>query len=225
MAISRIGAASAEAASVTLPGTYQNGDLAIIFAFRGASISPPTLPAGWTGVSTGQNGTNSARWGWKILTSGSDTSGTWTNATALVAFVFRGVATNKTPINFSSPSQLTSNAFFDYSNNAAVIQLKEPSTSWLVGFAGTANLTSTIATPPTNMTNETNTLGASGQYVGHDTNGAYISNGQWPRTLVNTGSAIPSIEVMAEIFAEQGLSNNYQQMKVLDGMSTTEKIR
>jgi hypothetical protein len=87
MTTSFVGAASAEATSVTLP-THQKGDLIAVWALRAAN-SLPTIPATWfaagSRTSTGIGGLLA----WKIAASSSETSGTWTNAAALLAVVYR----------------------------------------------------------------------------------------------------------------------------------------
>src|SRR5437868_13548477 len=103
MAITRIGASGVEATSITIPGTYQNGDLIVIFAFR-AAITSPSLPAGWTSLTSNSGNASSARLGYKIAGSNSETSGTWTNATGLVCHVYRGVSTSQTPAVFGTSS-------------------------------------------------------------------------------------------------------------------------
>lgn len=219
MAISRIGATGAEANNVTLPGAFQNGDLAIIFAFR-ANLTAPSLPAGWTSLGTASSGASSYRCGWKILLSGADTSGTWTNATGVVALVYRGVATNKTPVLIGTATTATS-ATITYGAVSAVAGRS----SWVAAFGATKATTATIETAPTNMTNQTDTVGAATEYVGHDSNAPYtVGAGAWPSTGVSVGTSAEYRTLTLQILAEEGLGNNYRFMDVPEGMSTTEKI-
>lgn len=73
--------------------SHQVGDYLIMVAYRDGFTTPPSLPAGWTDISspTGDN-SNSMRVGYKIAASTSEVSGTWTNATNLVCGSYRGVA-------------------------------------------------------------------------------------------------------------------------------------
>ena len=88
-------AAAASATSVTLP-EHQAGDFLLIVALSSVSFGTvqPTLPAGWTSVRADAGGTNSygkATIGYRIAASGSEASGTWTNANTVIAVVCRGV--------------------------------------------------------------------------------------------------------------------------------------
>jgi hypothetical protein len=88
MTISYVGSAAAEATSVTLP-THQAGDLLIMFAMRAAN-GLPTIPSGWFlgGSRTSSSGI-SLMIAWKVAASSSETSGTWTNAAAILSVVYR----------------------------------------------------------------------------------------------------------------------------------------
>ncbi|MDV6975323.1 hypothetical protein [Mycobacterium intracellulare] len=83
--------------SITLPA-HQPGDLIFIFAFRQAA-APPSVPAAGGTVPTfvtidaGNGPYNALVTAYAIATSDSHTSGTWTNAAAMCAFVIRGAKT------------------------------------------------------------------------------------------------------------------------------------
>lgn len=220
MALSRIGANAAEATTITIPASHQAGDLIIIFAFRTATTAP-SLPAGWTSLSTASAGASSFTLGYKLAISNADTSGTWTNATGLVCHVYRGLATNKTPIGASTNTTATS-ATVTY----GALNLQCPGTSWLVAFGATKTAASSLETPPTSMTNAATAVGAATEYAGHDTNGVYtVGAGAWPSTNVSVGTSAEYRTCVVEIFAEQLNLNNYLGFDVGDGMSTGEKIR
>lgn len=84
--------------TLTLPA-HAAGDLLLMLATRHLDSTIPTLPANWT--STAEDGTVGAlaqasptcavRLGWRIATSSSHTSGTWTNAQQLLCLVYEGV--------------------------------------------------------------------------------------------------------------------------------------
>jgi hypothetical protein len=216
--ISRIGSASADATTVTIPVGHQAGDLLLIYSFR-AALTAPSLPAGWTSAATASSGATSYRIGWKIAGSAAETSGTWTSATGLVCFVYRGTATNKTPIGTPTTNSATSsNVIY------TTLAINCPGTSWLAAFGVIVSTTSTIETAPTNLTNLTNLVGATVEYAGHDSNGVYNS-GSWPATGVAVTASAEWRSAQVEIFAEQGVPNNYQSVKVGNGMSVGEKIR
>jgi hypothetical protein len=214
MAISLIGGSTAAASTITIPGTYQNGDLLLIFAFNNASTTLPTLPAGWT--SAGGNGANvcACRIGWKVAGSASETSGTWTNASSLACIVYRGVATNKTPIGAVANGN-GSSATLSFTTPA----MKARGTSWVAGFAGHVSATN-VATAPAGMTLECGTGVTS--LGGSDTNGPTAN---FPTTTLGVNASAGWETFTAEIMAEQGFSNGYQFAKVGDGMGTSEKIR
>lgn len=84
------------AATVTIPA-HAIGDTIVIAAYRNASTTPPSTPAAsgtvpaWSVVDapTGAN-TNSMKTAIFVATATNHTSGTWTNATQMVAFVIQG---------------------------------------------------------------------------------------------------------------------------------------
>lgn len=171
MAISRISAVSAEAASVTL-GTHTTGDLILIFAYRDGSNTAPSLPAGYTTIEAGGANTNSIRAGFKVATSSSETSGTWTNATHVVAHVYRGVSTATVPVGayIRSHGSSTSPSF------GGITMQNTAGTSWIAGFVGCRSIdTTNIAEPAATMTNISSLLGATSDIAYHDTNGGVTS--------------------------------------------------
>lgn len=104
VAIQFIAGAGANGTSITIPGAEQADDLIIIAAVQEAtfpSITIPSSPA-YTEVLSGNDGTNELRVGRRVATSGSETSGTWSQSDCLAAVLMRGVNPS-TPIgNISS---------------------------------------------------------------------------------------------------------------------------
>lgn len=228
MAITHIGSSAADGTTITIPVGHQIGDLLIIFAFRSATTAP-SLPAGWTSIGSASAGATSARVGWKLAISGADSSGTWTNATGLVVQVLRGTSTNKTPISAATTTTGTGTSI-NYQNGASLLPMKAYGTSWVVGFAATKTLDSSLQTAPTNLTNVATAVGAAVEYAGHNSSGIYVAAtadaGSWPTTAVSVGGTSAEWRSsIIEVFAEQGLNSNYQFAEVGDGMSTTERIR
>ncbi|MCA2331623.1 hypothetical protein JF714_14335 [Mycobacterium avium] len=84
--------------SIPLPA-HQAGDLIFIFGFRQAA-APPSVPVAGDTVPTfvtidaGNGPYNALVTAYAIATSDSHTSGTWTNASAMCAFVVRGAKTS-----------------------------------------------------------------------------------------------------------------------------------
>lgn len=222
MNIARVGASAVEATSITIPGTYQAGDLIMIYAFRSVQIAP-TAPAGWTVIGTGSVIGSSYTLAWKLAASASDTSGTWTNATGLICHVLRNTATNKVPVNTNIGTTTNTGTTVTYTTLMSPI-LKAPTTSWLVAFAATKITDSSLQTPPTDMTNCATLVGGAAEYACHDTNGPYIP-AAWPSTAVVVGGTSAEWRTaVVEILAEQGVPNNFRFVNVGNGMSAGERI-
>lgn len=85
-----LGATSAFATSITLPAHRAN-DMILVFARAKGQNTYVSAPAGWTLITNSFSNTN---WGnfrldYRWATSSSMTSGTWTNATAMMAVTVR----------------------------------------------------------------------------------------------------------------------------------------
>jgi len=196
--------------------THQAGDLLLFYAFRDGSETAPSLPSGYTNKLTKSDGyvDTSERIGYKIATSSSETSGTWTNATSLICQVYRGVD-QTTPLGGSSTY-----GHNDTGNNTIsyrVITMTDTSgASWVAGFAGHAATNTSLQTAPTGMTNRTNVVDATDEAAGHDTNGGVSS---WTTKTVSVGgtdsgwcSAV--VEILAgvsEVTLTAGNSNQLNQ--------------
>jgi hypothetical protein len=189
VSISRVGSATG-VTSCTVP-THAVGDLILIFAFRDGSTTAPTLPAGFTSLTTKAGTTCSARVGYKFATATNDASGTWTNATEVVCHVYTG--TNSTPnlLNFNSNAGTTNAAnfpaFTGFAKNAA---------SWIVGFIGHRSIDQNLDTAvPATMTNVASVVDATASAASHDTNGPVSSWSSTNVTLTGTASGWVSIPV------------------------------
>ncbi len=167
--ISYVGQATSNTTSVTLP-THNVGDLMIVFAYRSSNNTVPTVPAGWTTINSSSGANNSSVQAYRIAT-GSDTATGWTNATQLVALVYRGVSTTS-PIGTVGVPQQANSKIVTYPALALSVT---NGTSWVVGSAGAASIISTLETPPVGMTLRNNVVGASAEASGFDTNGGVSS--------------------------------------------------
>lgn len=214
MAISRVGANAAEATTVTIPSGHQNGDLLIMFAFQDGTVTNPTVPAGWTILSDTLDGTLcSVSLAWRVATSGSVTSGTWTGATGLLCVAYRGTATNKAPLGPSGPS----NAYF----NSAVGTTSPISfgvlagvgrSSWVVSFFAhrSTNVSQGI---PSGLSNVFTLTGTLVKMVACDSAAPLTQDG-WPLTTVAiTGTASGWITCNLEIEADEGRMQNFMAPK------------
>lgn len=89
MPLSFVSGVGANADNVTL-GTHAAGDVLLCFCGLEASATPPDLASGWTNIAAGASPDNVAsRLAYKVAASGGETSGTWTNATAIIVVVYR----------------------------------------------------------------------------------------------------------------------------------------
>lgn len=228
MAISRIGAASTEATTITIPTGHNPGDFLIIFAFRDGSVTNPTIPAGWTSITNTTDGTLcSVSAAWKRASTTAETSGTWTNATGLICHVYRGQLSAGTPIGTFSPAAGTTNTI----TYAAAANANPIGSSWYLAFAAHRSIDTTIQSPPTNMSLTTNTVGAAAEYAGFDTNG--LATVSWPSTDVAiSGTASGWQTMVIEIKAQGNTINNFAFASSINALSSnpgiisvTEKIK
>jgi len=163
------GAASAGATSVTLP-THVTGDLIIVFAYRDGNTTQPTLPAGFTAISNaaGAN-TNSATLGYKVAASGSETSGTWTNASAIMAVVIAGQ--NASPIGGSGVGG-TATATVTY----PTLTMSDTSgNSVVLCFSGHRSVNTALEKPPIGMLRVGTFVNATCELACHVTDGGVTS--------------------------------------------------
>jgi len=207
LALSRVGVATASATTVT-PPAHLAGDLILIFAYRSGSTTAPTLPNGYKSILTKAGTSCSARVGYKIATSTSDASGTWTNATEMVCHVYRASVGTPLPAAFASSASTTNTV-----NYPAITLADTSGNSWVVGFGGVNNTTETIATAPSGMTNESSITGAAAAAAGHDTNGGVTT---WASTnATTTGTAGNSVSCVVEVMlAPLGSQSNLYQAQV-----------
>lgn len=171
MAITPVGSSSAAGNSVALPA-HLPGDLIFIHTYRVTGTGAPVLVDGYTNINSGAIGTTGAdRIAYKIATSNAEVSGTWTNAEAILATVYRG-ADQTTP---------TGNFAIDTNSGAAGTQYPALTTqdttgkSWIVEFAGVRAANQSVQTPPAGMTNRASQIIGSGQSATHDSNGGVTS--------------------------------------------------
>lgn len=197
-AISFIGQCNGTTSCASVP-SHAVGDLFIAFAGRDASTTAPTLPSGWTSVTTASiNGTSTAdsviRVACKVATSTSETITGFTNAGNLVAHIYRGARADTTancaanilgtPSNFTSTvNTTTTTVTYNSITNG-------DSASWDVGFAYTPAATAGTSTAPTGMVNRS--LSGSTKAAGQDTNGGVSSFATANVTVTTAGRVITS---------------------------------
>jgi hypothetical protein len=180
--ISFVGAAGGTT-SATIP-THQPGDLIVIYAWRSDSTSIPTLPAGWRTIDNRGANTTAFYLAYKIATTNSETTGTWTNATGVQVGVWRGVDL-VTPIGSVTQVGDTSNNNINYKNHYFTNTVGG---SWYAAFVSHPNPDILIEnSAPTGMVHRAHSEGASGGIALHDTNGGVTS---WSAQTVSLGGTV-----------------------------------
>lgn len=211
--ISRVGSGSAEATTITIPAGHQLGDILLIFAFRDGSATNPTVPAGWNVITNTTDGTTcSVSIGWKLATSGAETSGTWTNATGLMCHVYRG-ADPVTPFGTLVANAGTTSPS-TYGSTIGV-GLDRMDNQWFVAFQAHRSVdTTTLSNAPTGYTNVINALGATQDMVSFDTNGP-VAAGFASNTVAPGGTASGWQTCQLPIYPSQVKLNNYRRIRAV----------
>ena len=188
MAISRVGSASAQATTITIP-THQSGDLILICANRN-NTTAPTIPSGWIVMSnTGASGVSSAI-GWKLAQSTSETSGTWTNTSVMHCAVYRG-STGVLVVSSSISGAVGTSTSVSYAATAnGLVYRSGVDDNWYIGTGIQLNSTNSLETAPSGMAN-VNFESSAGVWksVLHDTNASQLSNWSAANTTVTTSAA------------------------------------
>lgn len=195
MTVSFVGAASAEATSLTLPA-HQAGDLLVMYA-RGLSASPtpPTLPSGWLQVLRFSVSTNNVAFCYQIASAAGTASGTWANAQHLMCVVYRHT-TNLLAIGLPSSASGTNTATVNYPSVTAY-----PLSGWVLGMGSAkndSNINTDFDLAPSGMTNRHSSYGATHNYeiTAHDTNADVAS---WPNTTRTNSDSVRFATITAPI--------------------------
>lgn len=202
MAITFVGANSAASTSVSIPA-HQTGDLLIILATRQSS-SPPSLPAGWTQIAAPQTSSFfSMLIGYRVATSNSETSGTWSNAGTTSVSVYRGVD-SADPIGASATSGNVNNTF---SYPGLTLQVNSGS-SWV--YRGLGYYNSGTRNALSGFTQRSDQTGGTNRGVVYDTNAGVssLSSATQPNSAF-TWWVTASIEILAG--AEEPSGTDYEE--------------
>lgn len=177
--VTRVGAATPGVNTATLPA-HAAGDLIVAFAFRDGNTTAPSVPTGQNWVTLGSAGATacSATLVAKIAQGSSEGVGTFTNATSVVAVVWRAASGKKLGLGLFSAAS-GSGTTVTYPANP----LAGP-TSWVGAMAGHCSTNTTLETPPTGMTNVSDYVNTTNESVAHDTNGTATA---WNSTNVSVG--------------------------------------
>lgn len=199
MTISFVGAASAEATSLTLPA-HQAGDLLIVAAAAQANTLI-TIPAGWNRLHyRADSGTTNRALSvaYKIATSAAETSGTWTNATVMACTVYRDSVDYITlgGMRFSGQSNASTLLYGPLPSSGDTAGLLTPN-QWAIAVGMTGSNALAAETAPTGFTNRVSIAGASTTELAmHDTNAEVASVGSLSVAL---GGSAASMSVVAAI--------------------------
>lgn len=206
-AITRVGTSTSSATTITCP-THAIGDMLLISAVR-ASATPSTVPVTWIAIRSGNVATATAAsliTGYRIATSTTDASGTWTNASNMVCQAYHPTAGATILIGQNAGSTSTT-ATVTY---PALTLAQTSGSSWIVGFVGASNITQTLTAAPTGMTNESTLVGAANSIAGFDTTAGVSSWTSQTANVVGTGHAVSmTIELVESAFGT-GPTNVYQ---------------
>ena len=204
MAISRVASSfgSTAGTSISFGGSYQAGDTAFVVAYNNATGTVPSLPGGWSSVTSVSSGGQALNVGYKILPTGSgETSGTWTNATEMMYVIYRGLAA--TPFS-NAGGQTGSSNQVAYSG---IVTFGNPSVDWVMLVAvSTSNSGNLASHPPTSSTLVTGDA-PSYEVALFDTNGPVASYSFNQKTLDGSVAWMTkTIELVAEVVSSSRAS-------------------
>jgi hypothetical protein len=201
VSISRVGSGSAQATTIAIP-THAIGDLIVIAANRN-NTTAPTVPSGWViANNTGVSGTSTAL-AWKIAKTSSETSGTWTNASAMHVAVYRadaGLLAVSTALGAAAFSGTT----VPYNGQVnGIVYRTGLLDNWYFATAVQLNSANSLETAPSGMTN-INVESSPGVWksVMHDTNGSQLSS--WANTNVTVANIANGQTRLIQIFEFDG---------------------
>lgn len=224
MAISAISNAAAATTTVAM-STHATGDLILASVRRNGSTTAPTIPAGWTVVKT-QTGTTSWHGVYKkIAASSSETTGTWTSASAVEVNVYRG-ASDAVAANATGGTGTGTTITYP-----AITLQKTDSTSWVFRTAGATAATNITTNTPTGYTARGGVATPTGSAIrGCDSNAGLASSpgtgtqtvsgsGVWIAISVELKVPNASISTISDAF-NTGSTPNAAIWKTLGGTET-----
>jgi hypothetical protein len=197
MALARSGTpGSAAGTSISFTGTYSIGHLIIVHAVNTSGLTVPTVPAGWNSTTLTASANGMAMCiGWKNAASSSETSGTWTNATALSYVMYSG-HNPTTPIINGGGQTGTASTTISYSG---IVTFTNPNVDWTICTSALSNNSGSSSTHPPTATSLVTDVGASTyESTIFDTNGTVASFSFSSKTL---GAAVNSLTKTFELQA------------------------
>jgi surface protein len=175
--ITYVGAAEGTT-SATLPA-HQAGDIILAFSFRVFANVSPTLPSGWTNILDTSGNSQAIRLAYKVATSSSESSDTWTNATRVIFLVYRNVEIKGIALVEQRASATGSSTIVSYN---AVGTWKD--LAWTVAFMGHRSTNNSAGTP-TGLTARSSTNSGARMLGADSTN----TTNNWATQTVNIGGS------------------------------------
>jgi hypothetical protein len=149
MAISRQTSGNGAAGSVTFTGTWAAGDLIVLNLMNSASTTVPSIPTGYTSVTSGTEATGGSalRLVYKYAVGG-DTVPTFTNTTSVAYAIYTGI--NATTPFVQTAGQAASSSTM---SSSGIVTYASPGNDWVIITATGKGITGNIGShPPTSMT-------------------------------------------------------------------------
>lgn len=221
MTISFVGAASAAADSVTLP-THQAGDLLIVATANISSQINP--PAGWNRLHVryaSDGGGRSLTVAYKIATTASEVSGTWSNALSIICVAYRDSDNYITlgGMRFTGLSQtlgttLSWPALPANGDTAGIITPNQ----WVVAFAMTNVNTTNIEVAPSGYTNRASQAGSTNsKLTAHDTNAAVAAASGVAQTYSPGSSNLGAIAAIHDLGIAKSSGGGFRPVNIRGG--------
>jgi hypothetical protein len=173
-----VGAASAVADNVANP-THQAGDLLLGFAARDGNSTSPSLPTDWTSIEANGSTNIGNRLAYRIATSSSTPTATWTNANVVAILCYRN--TSAAPI-YSDTFTTGSGSTLTF---GGLYLTTKPSI--VAAFAAHRDNVAGISTAPTGLTNRTSVAGTT-SVAAHDSNNSLLSSWTDQTTTVSSSN-------------------------------------
>jgi hypothetical protein len=210
MAISAISNAAAVGNTVTM-STHATGDLILASVWKSGATTAPTIPSGWTSVVTTTGATSWMGIYKKTAASSSETTGTWTGATAVEVNVYRG-ASDTGGVSAGSTNTGTTITY------PAVTLQKTNSTSWVYRTACAKAATNITTNTPTGYTARGGIATTGSAIRGCDSNaGLAASPGTGTQTVSGSGVWIAlSVELKVPNAAISTLTDDFNTGSVPD---------
>jgi hypothetical protein len=218
MAISLIASDETTGTSITIP-THQINDTLLFFVYRDGATGAPTIPSDCQVVHqsvVGSFGYIIAAY--KIATTTSETSGTWTNASHIAVMIFRGAAdTLVLPEAFATNSTSTTTVTFG-AQLAGSLRTNQSDLA-VVGTVAQRNIANAIGTAPGAMVNIlTGGDGANYQIATHWDDARTTA---WANTSITlTNAALNRTQVLGlfeQAYTPTGSSGAFRQVNIRGG--------